>query len=327
VSPKVIEYIEELIEPSDIYFTKSLDESAFATEKILNKGYRTVFAGGGDGTVMQFINSLARVCPSPENGAAGAAEMRNYLPNLGILSLGTGNAIGRLVSSGSALSDLKVFVSNPSLDVEPLSLVESEGRLFFFGGFGWDAEILNDYRHLKEKYGETRLKPVFQNVGGYFASALGVTVPRKVYKFFKKDNLKVKITVSGGTAYEVGKDGGMGRRFLSSECIYEGDCNACLVGTIPFFGYGMKLLPFAAKHREFMHLRVSRISTIKALANLHSLWKGEYVSDDLNDFYVQHIKVSFNQPVPFEIAGDPMGSREEAEFRINPGFINLLKFI
>jgi diacylglycerol kinase family enzyme len=319
VSPDVVERIEELVHPDDI-FTSDDPQSAYGHAAcILDRQYPTVFVGGGDGTVVQLVNAL--------HAEAGRRPDLPPVPTLGVLSLGTGNALSRLVSSGSAIQDLKSYVVNPSHDVWSISLVSWEGRVFPFGSLGVDAEILADYAMVRDGPVGKVLKPLFQNVGGYFVSFFTATTPRHVKAALRREHRTVRITSLGDRAAAIGNDGEPTRTWGPGEVIYEGPANAVITGTVPIYGYGLRILPFADRQPDFFQLRVSRIHLLRAFVNLDGIWNGTYRNEDLIDHYVQHVRVELSSPMPFQIGGDYMGERDTLELELAPRRLRLLRFI
>lgn len=315
VNPEVVARIEELIPPDDIFFCNEPADAERHGQVILDRGYPTVFTGGGDGTVVGLLNALYR------RGG------REAIPVLGVLALGTGNALSRLVSSGNALKDLRSYTTNPFNDLWTLSMVEWDGLLFPFGGLGVDAEILSDYIGMKESLGQGVLKPVFQNVGGYFLSFFGATAPRRVKAVLTGREPTVRIVNLGERAYRVRPDGELGRSYLPGEVLYDGPANICIAGTVPMIGYGMRLLPFADRYPQFMDLRVSRVPYSRGLVHLSSVWKGEFRDPDLFDFYANRVSLELSEPVAFQVAGDLAGRRDRLELGVVPRVARLLRFI
>ena len=79
-------------DPRDLYVSENSDD-ALAITKDITRAIPTVFTGGGDGTFARFVNDWTSVGGSP-------------LPQVGVLGLGTGNAVAGMVSSGNYEVDL-----------------------------------------------------------------------------------------------------------------------------------------------------------------------------------------------------------------------------
>ncbi|MCB9730209.1 MAG: hypothetical protein H6746_17190 [Deltaproteobacteria bacterium] len=314
VSNRVLGRISEIVDPDHVYVSEDAASAPQLARSIMEKGYETVFTGGGDGTVTQFINML------PEAGA----------PRVGILKLGTGNAMAEIVSSGDPLVDLRAYASNPSQDDLRLPLCESEGTRFAFAGLGLDGWVLNDYRALKARCEAGPLRPLVQNVGGYFAAALGVSVPRMFKRWMSRRQTLVRVTNVGGHAYalEGGPKGGrVARRFAPGEVLYEGPTNNVMFGTCPFYGHAMKALPFAGLDPLRFHLRVSNMPVARLLSQLGPLWRGTLTHPQLFDFHADRVHLQFSEPTPYQLAGDAMGYREELTVGMSRQAIELVRFI
>jgi diacylglycerol kinase family enzyme len=317
---RVTEQIEqisgELVHPDDLFLSSSAEESESIARTVIDRKYETVFAGGGDGTVMQLINQLAKY-PAHQQ------------PHVGILKLGTGNAMARMVSSGNIEGDLKTYISSSTRETLALSLVETEGQRCPFTGIGVDAQILNDYRSVKDSLGNNPvMKPILQTVGGYFLSFFSKTAPRRTRDLLLGQELTVKVVVTRGTAYRLSPEGHPVKTFSAGDTLYDGPIIAALAGTIPYYGYGMKVLPFAGLDSQRFHLRLAQMGTMEALSKLPAIWKGEPVrGGGMTDFLAQGVELSLNRPAPFQIGGDAAGERDSVRFDIVPDAVRLLKLL
>jgi diacylglycerol kinase family enzyme len=319
VTDGVCERIERLVAPENIYYSHSPDESLDITAEIASQDYPTVFTGGGDGTFVKFINDYSEIGAGFNVGSA--------VPNIGVLHLGTGNAVASIVSSGNYECDLRSYLDSGYRDFQKLALVDAEGSKFPFGGLGWDAEILNDYMALKHGVGANRfVKPLVQNLGGYFAAFFGRTMPRQIKRIFRPGRTEVRVTNLGDEA-RVLYAGEAVKSYGPGEVLYEGPTNVTMFGSCPYYGHGLTVLPYSLTQPGFLHLRVVRMGMMKVLSNLRSIWKGTYVGDDSFDWHVKHVRLDFSEPVPYQYGGDAQGYRESLELKISPVCVNLLRFI
>ncbi|MBM4371911.1 MAG: hypothetical protein FJ098_09670 [Deltaproteobacteria bacterium] len=314
VSREVEELVGEVVPPDDLFLSSSAEEAAEITAEVVRRGYGTVFAGGGDGTVMDFLDHVSRVEPARR-------------PAVGILKLGTGNAMARLVSSGNVLADLKTFSSTTPRDVLPLGLVEAEGRRFPFAGLGLDAEILNDYRVFKQRSQGRLMRRLAQNVGGYVAAFATRTMPRLVGRTLRRRVARVRAVVLGAEALRVDADGAVLERHAPGETLFEGPAVIAFAGTVPYYGYGFRVLPLAGRDPQRMHLRLADIGLIRALLNLRSLWHGTYRGPGIHNFLAAGIRLEFDRAMPFQVGGDAEGERRELELRMVPDAVRLLHLL
>ena len=311
ISLSTIDQLRELVPPEDIFTASSPEEDLSAAHKIAEKDYEAIFMAGGDGTFVRFLNTLARVY----------GDLK-ALPPIGILRLGTGNAVARLVSAGDALSDLRSYLINPSHDYLPLSLIETDGFYYPFGGLGWDAQWLEDYERLNTLFPE-----VIKGRVGYITAFVFGTVPKRFWSLIKQEKVFVEITNGDKTAYFVGDNGVKGKEIPPQAEIFSGEVNSIAFGTVPDYGYGIRILPFANRYPEFMHMRIVKLSMLRALAAAPSIYKGNFRHPDVVDVYCSDCTVRLSAPLPLQIAGESMGRKTHVAFHIVPSIVNLIRFI
>ena len=318
VTPAIVTTVQEVIPPDKLFLTSDVSDNARLAEQFLKQGVEKIFVGGGDGTIVSFVNALLSVSRD-----LGDLE----IPKVGVMRLGTGNAVAELVSSGSYLADLRSFIQNPHEDVYTMRWLDSEGRLFPFGGIGLDAELLNDYEWVKEVSSNTAISPAFTNVGGYFAALFSRTIPRKMKGVVQPNRVKLKVTNGKGRAWFMGHDGTRAKEFAPGEVMYEGEMLCAITGTCPYYGYGLKVLPYAAEDSELMNIRIVNTPLQIVLANLRTVWDGTYRHDQMFDFLAEDVRFATSVEVPYQEAGDAMGMREQLRIRVSPQPIRLIRFI
>jgi hypothetical protein len=168
---------------------------------------------------------------------------------------------------------------------------------------------------------------LFENVGGYFGALFMTTIPRRTAAHLRGVQSVVRVTTTTGEAWRANDDGSEGERFAPGTVLYEGPANCLIVGTCPYFGYGMKVLPFANQSSQFMQLRVIRLGLSSILANLKPVWQGTFRDEGILDFMVQGVHLEFEDEMPYQEAGDAMGYRREVDFHVSETKVNLLRFI
>ncbi len=99
VSKRVVRALSHVLPEGDLYLSRSeLDARRIATQ-VVDRGYSTVFLGGGDGTITCFVNEILNQ----------VAQRRQYhptpAPRFGVLKLGTGNSVASLVKASGTWGD------------------------------------------------------------------------------------------------------------------------------------------------------------------------------------------------------------------------------
>src|SRR3954447_6337787 len=175
--------LENFVPPEDLYYSRSFEDARSIASTVLDKGYRTVLTGGGDGTFVGYLNCLFEQAQQQggtfARGALKLAPVPAHaleLPRFGVLKLGTGNAVADFAgATGRRLGVVEDILRARSGEVSvsrPLHLLAHAGKRAPFAGLGIDARLLNDYVGMKDLVGRGGL--------GYFCSILGKTLPAYV---------------------------------------------------------------------------------------------------------------------------------------------------
>ena len=301
--------VQATLPGATIFWTRSLDEADDAIEAILESEFGTVFAGGGDGTIIDVVGRLLRYKRSPR---------------LGILRLGTGNALATWVGARSVREDLQAWARGDVLREMPMRLMHADGELFPFAGLGWDAAVLNDYRQLKHQMEATPLKSISHQVWVYLAAAFGRTVPRIA---LEREPPQVRVVVTRGQAWRVDIQGErIDDPVPSGEVLYEGPAHMLGFGTTPYYGYAIRIFPHAERNTTHMHLRVSAMDVSTVVNELHRLWTGELSHPRLYDFLAESVRVEFDREVPYQVGGDARGHRDRIEVAVSPLAMSVVSF-
>jgi diacylglycerol kinase family enzyme len=311
VTPRLARNISRVINPDHVFLTESPEHAKEIVELCLEREYRTVFAGGGDGTIMDTINTLD-----------GYRKDVSHLPNLGVLRLGTGNALARkLRSRRSPQRDLSAFLAGDVHRSHTLSMMTCDDTLFPFGGLGLDAAILNDYYELKTKWKNSKMSGLFSGLSGYLLAGFGKTAPTML----RQDMPEVTVINEGNPAYRINKAGERaGDVIPTGQVLYQGACSFAGGATTDLIGYGVRLFPFATNESGRFHLRLSSMNTWETATNVIPAFRGTLNHPKIHDFYVDRVRVIFNDDMPFQLGGDPKGYRKELVFGLSEHSVNFV---
>jgi hypothetical protein len=86
------------------------------------------------------------------------------------------------------------------------------------------------------------------------------------------------------------------------------------------------MFPFACKRRGMMNLRIGALPTASVLTNLKGLWAGTWHPEGLHDVLCSDVRIKFDRPMAFQVAGDAEGYREEVRFTVSSEPIELVDF-
>jgi diacylglycerol kinase family enzyme len=317
VTAEVISTLDQILLGGDLFVSRSLGEADEIAKVVVSRGYGTVLTGGGDGTFSVMVTKVYT-----EAVLQGAP-----LPRFGFLKLGTGNALAHVVgASGSGRGALAADIKRLREDAgsREVGLVEVDGELAPFCGFGVDAVVLQDYEALKKRLGGTPLERLGTGPVGYALSSLTRSLPRAVVK----RPAYCRIINRGDPCFCVGPKGVIsGQPVARGELLFEGPARLVGAATIPYYGYGLRAFPFAEDRADRMHLRVSNLSVPAFVRHFRSIWRGEYQDpEQITDFLVQSVEIRMDPPTPFQMGGDFRCETSEKTVSLAPRRIRLVDF-
>jgi diacylglycerol kinase family enzyme len=317
VTAEVISTLDQILLGGDLFVSRSLGEADEIAKVLVSRGYGTVLTGGGDGTFSVMVTKVYR-----EAVLQGA-----QLPRFGFLKLGTGNALAHVVgASGSGRGALAADIRRLREDAgsREVGLVEVDGELAPFCGFGVDAVVLQDYESLKKRLGGTPFEGLGTGPVGYALSSLTRSVPRMVVK----RPAHCRIINRGEACFRVGPKGVVsGQPIATDEVVFEGPARLVGAATIPYYGYGLRAFPFAEDRADRMHLRISNLSVPVFVRNFRRIWRGEYQHpEQISDYLVQSVEIRMDPPTPFQMGGDFRCETDQKTVSLAPRRIRLVDF-
>lgn len=282
-----------------VRLTKSISELEGWLRTI--KEPRGIFSAGGDGTAVALLNALDRVHPDAP------------LPVVGALPLGTGNAWAHALGARKLDACIRALAAHEGpLPTKRYALFRCDGVLTFFGGCGWDAQILDDYRQQVEQSPSSRLA---KSVWGYLSAMLLRTAP----KTLMYGRPHVIIENLGDEVYVIDRERKLSRLDARRGTIlYEGMASVAGAATCPEFGYGFRAYPHAERLLGFMNVRVYDQSAVTAIRDIPKLWRGEHPLRGMHDWFAKEIRMTFSRPMPLQIGGEAIGSRLTVEYKASP---------
>ena len=316
VTNELVESFDQLVGSGDLFLSKSLDEARDIAYGIVDAGYPVVLTGGGDGTFVQMVTSITK-----------EARRRNLEPpSFGLLRLGTGNSLAWALGAGTSRRGVFADLARLRHDSahRDFRLIEVQDLLTPFAGAGFDALGL---KHFHEVRSIVRHLPLLgKRATGAVSYAISIpmlTIPELALR----SRMAVRV-VSRGAAERLDRNGRpTGPPLEKGDVIFEGECIAALVSTIPYWGFGAHVFPFADQrpHDRFC-LRIVATSPLHVAAHMLSAWKGTYRHDDLIDFYAEDVDFEFETPTAIEIGGDPAGMTDSMHARLHPDPVKLIDY-
>src|SRR5579883_2620185 len=146
MSAALLETLESLVNPRSLYVSHSLGSAQGIARYLVGERYDVIMCAGGDGTFTRTVTDVF--------DAVG--QRWEAMPAFGILRLGTGNGVATTLGAsprnpkGLAMDLWRARATAPA---GVLSMIEVEGQLTPFAGFGYDARILHDHERLARTLG------------------------------------------------------------------------------------------------------------------------------------------------------------------------------
>lgn len=315
VTSEVISTLDQILHGGDLFVSRSLEDAHEIAKTLVTRGYGTVLTGGGDGTFTVMVTEVVRE----------ARRTGLPLPRFGLLKLGTGNSLAWVVGAG------EVRGRELGADIERLSqhagsrsmrLVEVEGIISPFCGLGADAMVLADYGLVKEWLCRTPLRRIAPGPLSYGIAAVTRSLPQQLFGALPH----CRIVNQGGEGFRLGpKASVLGRPIQRGEVLYEGPLRFAGLSTIPYYGYGFRMFPYAEERSDRMHLRVTTLSPLKFAAHFSDIWRGSYEDpESLFDYLVDAVTIELDPPTPFQVGGDLRGRRSQVRVLLSPTPIQLV---
>ena len=324
-SSKIVHSLSHAVPDGDLYVSRSELDARRIAQAVLDKRYHTVFLGGGDGTFSSFVNEIMNQVELRRQHHPGLT-----VPRFGVLKLGTGNSVATLMRSSSAsgggiLDDVLRARAGEIPGYRTLDLLMVEGKRAPFAGLGLDGKVLNDFIWVKQNLGKGMLTQLMNGRAGYFTSVAFKTVP-----YYLANTNKVECEVINGktsAAYRIAPNGlPMGEPVEPGGVMFRGELMMAAAGTTPYYGFELKMFPFATKRRGMMNLRIGTLPTMKILTNLKGLWAGTWFPEGLLDFHCSDVTINFGRAMPFQVSGDAEGYRDSVRLQMAPEPIEVVDF-
>jgi diacylglycerol kinase family enzyme len=317
VTAELVETLDQIVQSGDLFVSRSLEEGRDIARTIVERGYPTVLTGGGDGTFVQMVSWVIQY----------AEELGRPFPRFGLLKLGTGNALAWVLGAQNprgrgVVADLARLRREGGS--RQLRLLELEDQLTPFAGLGADAIALSHYNAMRDLfYKSPWLRYVASGPVVYTASLLGRTVPQ----YLVKPTIRVRIVNQGAPAIRIGQDDRpVGKPIEKGETIYAGPIRLLAFSTIPYWGLGARIFPYAEERADRFNLRVVNFGSLAAVVHVREIWSGTYRSDQLHDFLVERMVVHCEKPTPLQIGGDVAGMRDHVEVALSQKPIQVVDY-
>jgi diacylglycerol kinase family enzyme len=315
VDDESLHWIRSVVPHEDLFVSTSLEDLDPICEMLVARHYDAVMWGGGDGTFVRGVEALMR-----------AADRRfSPMPEVGVLRLGTGNAVAETLGNAEATPDgvaLDLSRARAHARRRELTLLEVEGKPTVFAGFGLDAQILDDFGRTVSTLKKLGLAQTLQSANlRYFLAVTGRSIPR----FVLSPRTEVVAINRGAPAQRIDVDGRpVGAPIPAGRVLWRGQASLASAASVPYYGLGLKMFPHAQQQPDRFQLRLTDCSAAEALTNLPQVWRGQYQSKTIHDFLVDKVELVMAKPAPFQSGGDLLGERSNVTIGVYPRRVTVI---
>jgi diacylglycerol kinase family enzyme len=317
VTDQLVESFDQVVGAGDLFLSRSLDEAHRISNSIVEGEYQVVLTGGGDGTFVQMVTSITK-----EARSRGKTP-----PRFGLLRLGTGNSLAWALDAGTRGGDVVADLArlDEHSPYRDFRLIEVQDLLTPFAGVGFDALGLKHFHDVRSML--RHLPLVGKRATGAVSYAISIpalTIPQLALR----PQMRVRVINRGSDVRKLDAQGQpTGAAIAKGEVVFEGPCIAALVSTIPYWGFGAKVFPFAEQRPpDRFCLRIVATHPLHVAAHLLSAWRGTYRHENLLDFYADDVELELDEPTAMEIGGDPGGMARSMRAHLHPEPIKLINY-
>ncbi|HEX3759719.1 MAG TPA: diacylglycerol kinase family protein [Kofleriaceae bacterium] len=289
--------------PGGVRFTTSLDHARAVIHAEIRRGLDLIVLGGGDGTVVMGLSLVAEACRG-----AGRPE-----PAIGVLRLGSGNAIADAVGAGDPAGDLARLVRGEGA-WRQVPLIEALGVRAPFVGLGVDAQLVEDHHAVGRVIDRV---PGVRRLGGRARYGLSVAL-RSLPRFAAGARAQAVVVNLGAPAIEMARGGPTGREVAAGGELWRGACTLIAGATIPFFGFGLRMFAFAQARGDRFQLRCGDAGLLEILRQAPAAFRGEYFSARVHDFLCERVAIELDAEAPIEAGGELLDRRRRVELALAP---------
>ena len=237
---KLIERLKEKKIHHELSITKHPLHAIELTKEAIKKGFRTIIAVGGDGTINEVVNGIIK-------------SKKNDLVKLGIIPEGGGNDFARNFGIGSDIDDdIEIIMRS---DTRKIDVGSIENRYFINAlGIGFDASVAQYAAGIKFLNGLPR----------YFMALIKAAIKLKNHHLFLKVNERLldlsTLLVSIGNGLSTGG----GFLLTPNAKVDDGKFDICIIKAVKL-GRIPKILGrvLAAKHLDLPEVEIIQTDTIE----------------------------------------------------------------
>lgn len=304
------EAVSRWVPSKDLFLTEDFQQARHTVDRLLAQNeYDVIFTGGGDGTIVYLINEV-------EKRIARGTLTRDTAPPVGVLRMGTGNALATYLERGHILQDLSALAAGSPVVLYHTPMLQTTDGLVPFAGFGWDATILNDYDAFKASVRETAIENVATGLGGYVASVTTRSIPNAI----RGRRKTARITTHARALRIHPKTGAVLDEYQAGDVIYEGVVDELAASTIAYWGFNVRMFPYCSQEPGMFEIRAYHGGLGRIIRSVpRRFWAGDFGEHELGNFLASDVECEIlDGTMAYQVAGDAEGQANHARWTMAP---------
>jgi hypothetical protein len=243
-------------------------------------------------------------------------------PAVGVLRLGSGNALARTLGAGDDAADDLARLVRGDGRWRSARMLEVLGMRAPFLGIGADAELLADQAAVGRIVDRVPGGRWISGSARYVLSVGLRSIPRFAVGGIGSRTTAVIRNV-GSPAIAMARGGPTGALVAPGTVLWSGSYTLIAAATIPYFGFGLKMFTFAEARADRFQLRCGDPKLLEVLRNAPATFRGDYFSDRIQDYLCDRVEIEISdedgpEGVPIEAGGELLGVARRLEIGLAP---------
>ncbi|MFB6352309.1 MAG: hypothetical protein ABEN55_15390, partial [Bradymonadaceae bacterium] len=127
----------------------------------------------------------------------------------------------------------------------------------------------------------------------------------------------VHVVNRGDEAFKIDGDGDIVQEYGPGDVLFDGVAQTCATATVSYWGYRIRMFPYATLKWGFAMLRCFNGSPQDILMHLPSFWRGRFPKADCVDFLYNDIEIQTQgRSLAYQKIGEGEGHAQSVRWRV-----------
>jgi hypothetical protein len=289
--------------PGGVIVTRSLDEARAAIHAEVARGVDLIALGGGDGTFVMGLALIGEACRG-----AGRPE-----PAIGVLRLGTANAIADVVGATADPADDLARLVRAEGAWRPMPMLRVLGFRAPFAGVGAGAQAVEGREAIARVVDRVPIARRF--VGGAARGALSAAL-RSAQRLASPSRAHAVIANLGAPTIEAYRGGAPGRSIATGADLWSGACSLIAASTISPLAPAGRPPGLAGVRADRFRLRCGEAGWRDLLRGDLRAMRSDRRLPQAPEFLCDRVQIQLSEEALVEAGGELLGRRRTLEIEL-----------